>query len=209
MSTALTTTNQDDALAFIEQPSKQKRMSKEAIIKRFWSKVMIGTPNECWEWTAGCDKDGYGQFSIGYTGTRAHRFSYLINRGPIAKGMVVCHTCDNPRCVNPSHLWLGTIEDNNRDMKAKGRSAVGQRNGAYTKPETRARGDRHGSAIHPERMLRGSQQSQAKLTEADVRFIRSAVALHTSTQAELSRRFGVSQSKISQIIKRRAWAHIA
>lgn len=87
---------------------------------RFWSKV--DTSGDCWEWTAGCFKRGYGAFS--YAGKNpgyAHRFSYELHHGPIPKGGVVMHTCDNRKCVNPAHLNAGTQRDNIHDSIKKGR----------------------------------------------------------------------------------------
>lgn len=87
-------------------------------------------PNGCWEWTASVAGKGYGQFRI--PGTRrnayAHRLSYELNIGPIPDGMMVCHRCDNPKCVNPEHLFLGDATVNLTDMAEKGRHLYGERN---------------------------------------------------------------------------------
>lgn len=81
--------------------------------KRFWAKVDIKTEDECWEWKTGKDKDGYGKFNGGIS----HRYSWeLCNKRRIPKGMLVLHKCDNPGCVNPRHLYVGTRSDNMKDM---------------------------------------------------------------------------------------------
>lgn len=94
-------------------------------IDRFLSKVAIGRLDQCWEWQASCFKRrmGYGAFGVGTRVCSAHRVSFTIHKGPIPKGKCVLHTCDNPKCVNPHHLFLGTYRDNNRDMVLKGRAA--------------------------------------------------------------------------------------
>lgn len=95
---------------------------------RFWSKVSISSPSECWLWNGA--KSGavggknYGHILLNGHMTRAHRISYYIQNGVIPDGGVICHSCDNTLCVNPSHLWLGTQRDNMRDMISKGRNNI-------------------------------------------------------------------------------------
>lgn len=91
-------------------------------IDRFWSKVNIGKESDCWEWHAAVSHNGYGQCTVDGESIRAHRFSYILAHGDIPAGMNVCRKCDNPRCVNPAHLWVGTQADNIRDRQRKGRS---------------------------------------------------------------------------------------
>lgn len=99
------------------------RVSTETVEQRFNKKYLINEHTDCWEWTRSTNNVGYGMFRYrkGLMRT-AHRVSYEMHKGPIPDGMIVCHTCDNPKCVNPDHLWLGTRRDNYNDMVAKGRS---------------------------------------------------------------------------------------
>ena len=96
---------------------------------RFWSKVDIKGDNECWEWIRFKDKAGYGQFGYQKKVYYAHRFSYELTFGQIANGLCVCHSCDNPSCCNPKHLWLGTDRDNQKDRHSKGRTVKGETHG--------------------------------------------------------------------------------
>jgi hypothetical protein len=91
-------------------------------LDRFWSRVAEGEPDECWEWIGARGPQGYGMFQVKIRmARRAHRISYELAHGPIPEGMQVLHRCDNPPCVNPAHLRLGTARDNTYDMLAKGR----------------------------------------------------------------------------------------
>lgn len=93
--------------------------------EKFWSRVKIGTPEECWEWQ-GATASGYGRVHWRGRVTAANRLAWELTHGSIPDGLLACHRCDNKRCVNPAHLFLGTSQDNSRDMVVKGRSMAGR-----------------------------------------------------------------------------------
>jgi hypothetical protein len=149
-------------------------------MKRFWSKIQRGDVDGCWIWIAGLDKYGYGHFWLNGRKTQAHRVSWIFQNGDIPGGMCVCHKCDNRRCVNPRHLFLGTRADNNKDCNNKGR--------------------RKNTGQRP-----GEQNTQSKLTELDIKAIRQLYQDRNFSQREIADRYGVSQFTISQIVRRKKW----
>ena len=99
----------------------------EEQIKRFWNKVDIKSEDDCWHWTASCRSNGYGAFKTKEKTHGSHRLSYELTYGSITDSTLkVCHKCDNRKCVNPNHLFLGTDKDNMQDCKAKGRLVVNE-----------------------------------------------------------------------------------
>jgi hypothetical protein len=148
------------------------------LAERFWEKV--SKDGDCWLWTASLTRGGYGQFPL-RKGVirRAHRIAWELENGPVPNGLWVLHRCDNPPCVRPSHLFLGTPKDNSADMTAKGR---------------------HNTPL-------GSARPAARLSEADVITIRAARA-NGETGAALARRYGVHRSSIYHICNRDYWKHI-
>lgn len=115
--------------------------------ERFWAKVQKTAT--CWLWTATRNPKGYGLFKIAGTCRPAPRVAWELLHGPIPDGFYVCHTCDNPPCVKPAHLFLGTPTDNARDRVAKGHHRT-------------PRGDEHWSRRHPEWVQRGAAYYAAR-----------------------------------------------
>lgn len=145
----------------------------------FWS--LVDKSGDCWLWTAGRSTEGYGIYR---SRLKAHRVSYELVNGEIPTGMCVCHRCDTPSCVNPEHLFLGTVAQNNADRAAKGRSKG-----------TFARGD-----AHPAREQRGEGHWCARLTSADVAAIRTARS-GGEQHKTIAARYGVHPATISRIAR--------
>ena len=190
---------------------------------RFWSKVRKG--DGCWEW-AGCRSKGYGKIALGLESglpkgkrvVKAHRVSWLIHFGPIPDGLFVCHRCDNPPCVRPDHLYLGTCADNSRDMIRKGRGAV-QR---PRMPPARSPCENCGSAARPTRRGRcpkceyhfkryGLERppemppSRPKLNPRLADDIRTLLA-EGHRKTDIARRFGVSFGTVHNVATGKCWS---
>ena len=219
--------------------ASQDAVWKESDKERFWSKVNKNASG-CWLWIGSMADSGYGAFSFARKTHGAHRASWMLHFGSIPYGLCVLHNCpdgDNPLCVNPGHLWLGTHQDNSDDMIAKGRSscseahsaiilrvvARGDRNGSRTHPESLARGnrhgsrlhpemlargDRHGSRTHPERVPRGEGHGNAKLTEKSVIKIRRLHASGGTSCRKLAKEFEVGHATINDIINLKRWSAV-
>jgi hypothetical protein len=163
----------------------------QPIEEQFWSKVdKSGGPDACWLWARGRTK-GYGRLRLGGKLWRAHRLAWQCVHGLLADDIKVLHTCDNPPCCNPAHLYAGTQLDNAADRDSKGRGATGDRNGTHTHPEVVRRGEKHRSA---------------KLTEAQVLQIRALYRSGNVTQKQLASEYGVKRSSIGGITLRQKWA---
>lgn len=150
-------------------------MLKPKVDARVWFDMHTDRTGDCWVWTGGRNGAGYGTFRVGRKSILAHRYSYQITKGTIAAGLLVCHSCDNRKCVNPNHLFLGTHTDNGQDMSNKGRNKVGNWLGGLRR---------------------------AKLTPQEVLAIRSD---HDASSVELAAKYGVNKVTIQQIRRRETW----
>jgi hypothetical protein len=163
----------------MNKPHRQNlRMSLQ---ERFDAKVVPEPNSGCWIWTGATKELGYGVIGLGRRGDgtdKAHRVSYRLHCGEIPDGMAVCHRCDTPACVNPDHLFLGTLADNMQDCVAKGRNFI---------PDNR-----------------GERAAWSKLTSDAVAHIRKRVM----TGPEYGRLYGVSRSSVYQIWRGKNWASV-
>jgi hypothetical protein len=145
---------------------------------RFFRHLGRKTASGCILWAGHIDKDsGYGKL----VKIMAHRVSYELFIGPIPEGLLVCHRCDNPPCINPMHLFLGTIADNNADKVSKGRQAQGEKL---------------------------SLAIPRKLNEESVREIRQLYSTGNFTQQQIADRYGITFSNVSMIVRRETWRHV-
>lgn len=158
---------------------KYSEAEKKAMLaNRFWSKVDIKDPSQCWNYMGYTHpKTNYGQFSVSQKPMLAHRMAWILNYGEIPEKICVCHTCDNKLCCNPAHLWLGTPKQNTQDMIHKKRNAFGEKN------------------------------PRAILTESQVLLIREKHNLGIGSRT-IARELSVSRSAIVSVIKRKTWTHI-
>jgi hypothetical protein len=144
---------------------------------RFWS--YVDKSQDCWEWKE-ARLNGYGAFYLDEETIMAHRFSWSLANGPIEPGLLVCHKCDNPPCVRPDHLFLGTHKKNMEDMVSKGR-----RNHVV-----------------------GEQNPRAKLTKDDVYKIRELHKTGKYNYLELGSLFNTDNTNIYCIVNRKTWRHL-
>lgn len=142
------------------------------VIKRFWERVPHRPEEGCWEWLGGKTGDGYGSLSVGAKRVLAHRYSYYLSFGDPGDALV-CHTCDNPSCVRPSHLFLGDHQANSDDMQSKNRG----------------------------RWFSGEKNQNAKLLDAQVEDLLQLYRAGVR-QTDLAVRFGISQPHVSRLIRK-------
>lgn len=146
--------------------------------ERFWPKVKVSASDGCWPWQGCLSADGYGRFSVCGKNKNAHRVMWVMAFGEIPDGLCVCHTCDNRRCVNPLHLFLGTNAENTADKVAKGRQCLGEKNG------------------------------RSKLTGPEVLRMRERWDVGDVTQTDLAKEYGVGRTVIGAVIRRERWVHV-
>jgi hypothetical protein len=139
---------------------------------------LIDKSGDCWVWKGSVNHANYGMYKFNGKFRLAHRLSYEIHIGSIPSGMLVCHKCDNPSCVNPDHLFLGTQKDNINDCVAKGRNAIGNKNW------------------------------NTKLDEEKVLMIRGSDFSKLGSKAEMARSLGISQTALNYVLSGRNWAHV-
>ena len=135
--------------------------------------------DDCWEW-ARRNPAGYGLVWVDGRDRLAHRVAYETWVATIPDDLFVCHTCDNPPCINPDHLWFGSASDNNNDKEMKGRG----------------------------NQPRGSKNANAKLTERDVVEVRRLRNEEHLTLKEIGNRFGITEAAVSAIVRRKLWKHV-
>lgn len=149
------------------------------LTERFWEKVDKGALDDCWMWKGSKDIRGYGVIRTNQKPYSAHCVCYELCHGSIPKGMFICHKCDNPGCVNPAHLWLGTPAENNRDR------AVKERNNH----------------------VKGEDHPSTTLTESDIVTIRN-LSENGVAQRAIARQYGIHQSSVWGIVHRKTWQHV-
>lgn len=209
-------------------PLRGKSPTKKDILSHVgWNVVQRDTPfadGPCWEWRGNRECGGYGRFSMNGKKVKTHRAAYETWVGPIPEGMVVRHMCDNPPCINPEHLKLGTPKDNARDREEHGRDKNG--NQRFSDEDileiarlglegvsTKEIADRFSCSLsHVQRVISGSvrkdlprrTKSRTRLGWDNVRYIRSPEGM-SEQNVVLAHRFGVDPSVISAVKHNRKW----
>ncbi len=176
--------------------------------KNFWRRILKSGDDDCWIWIGGKSKNKrtgfmYGRVRLGYRHYMAHRVSWSIVNGPVPgedlprrERPCILHKCDVTLCVNPAHLFIGTMADNINDMDSKGRRKVQS-------------GDMHWSKRKPGITARGEKSGLSKLTEAQVVEIRRLRAETSMTYREIAELMPVTASVIETVANRKTWKHVA
>lgn len=173
-------------------PEDVLQVLAERPIDRLRRRYKIDPISECWLWTGARNREGYGVIQDGSRQKRAHRFSWELHRGAIPAGLLVCHSCDTPACVNPAHLFLGTDLDNAKDRDRKGRQA------RLSRADRQTLSERFAGEGNPSHRLSAYQAKTIK-------------SLHREghSQKHLACAFGVSQGCIADVVHGRTWGGVA
>jgi len=166
---------------------KDKKIDRQNKAKDIFMKKTLKISNGCWEWTGSKDKDGYGLTSIyTYPDQRSHRSSFILFKESIPNGLCICHTCDNSSCVNPEHLYAGTVKQNTHDAIERGLFPIGP---------------------NPKKALNGEKNHKAKLDNEKVKYIRFLFDSGFKV-SEMASFFNINKTQIQRIGKRTSWMHV-
>ncbi len=156
---------------------------RPSVTERFWAKVARRSENECWPWRAAVRRrdEGYGAFWLNGRHQPAQKVAWTLTFGAVPQGMEVCHHCDNPPCCNPSHLFVGTRQQNNADKVSKRRHAFGSKNGFAKLTEEQAR---------------------------EIKLLKPTGRAPNGYRRDIAKRFGVSTAAITDLWSRR-WMHLS
>lgn len=164
--------------------NKIKILSQEQLnnIKNtFWDRVLVKDTHSCWNWLLSTTRVGYGSFKFKGNTYGAHRVAYMLEYGPLYTDLLVCHSCDNRKCCNPGHLFLGNNKDNSDDKILKGRQVI-----TY-----------------------GEEAGNSKLSEIEVIRIRELYNNNNNyTQQQIAGMFNITQRLVSYIVNRKLWTHV-
>lgn len=168
-----------------QDPAKNAHGLSPTLQQVFWRKIDKSSGElGCWPWQGARTGNDYGYIRLNGIRFAAHRLAYALTNGAIPKDLFVCHRCDNPRCCNPAHLFLGSASDNTRDSVAKGR---------WHMPAKKRVGSKHG---------------RAKIDERQAIEIRRAYTTGSVSQEQLASRYHISERSIYGIIARKTWKHV-
>lgn len=153
-------------------------INSPVLSERFWSKVDVSFRMKCWAWRGGKDEHGYGNVMIAGKVIKAPRVAFFLRNGTWPRN--ACHSCDNPSCCNPDHIFDGTRSDNMKDMVSKGRHRI-------------AIGEKHGGAV---------------LTDKKVIAMRKEYVLEPISMESLAKKYGCSFGTVQRVIRRKNWRHL-